>query len=58
LNVSAKAMDYLLKYDWPGNVIQLENVIERSFAFGVDTTIQVEDLPDEIRAFGKIAKQY
>ena len=58
LNVSTEAMDYLLKYNWPGNVIQLENVIERSFAFGVDTTIQVEDLPDEIRAFGKIAKPY
>jgi DNA-binding NtrC family response regulator len=58
LNVSTEAMDYLLKYNWPGNVIQLENVIERSFAFGVDTTIQVKDLPDEIRAFGKIAKPY
>ena len=58
LNVSLDAMDYLLKYNWPGNVIQLENVIERSFAFGVDTTIQVKDLPDEIRAFGKIAKTY
>jgi DNA-binding NtrC family response regulator len=58
LNVSTEAMDYLLKYNWPGNVIQLENVIERSFAFGVDTTIQVKDLPDEIRAFGKIAKTY
>ena len=58
LNVSTEAMDYLLKYNWPGNVIQLENVIERSFAFGVDTTIQVEDLPDEIRAFGKITKPY
>ena len=58
LNVSTEAMDYLLKYNWPGNVIQLENVIERSFAFGVDTTIHVEDLPDEIRAFGKITKPY
>ena len=58
LTVSLEAMDYLLKYNWPGNVIQLENVIERSFAFGVDTTIQVKDLPDEIRAFGKIAKTY
>jgi DNA-binding NtrC family response regulator len=58
LNVSSEAMDYLLKYNWPGNVIQLENVIERSFAFGVETTIQIEDLPDEIRAFGKIAKPY
>lgn len=58
LNVSSEAMDYLLKYNWPGNVIQLENVIERSFAFGVDTTIQVEDLPDEIKTFGKISKTY
>ena len=58
LNVSLDAMDYLLKYNWPGNVIQLENVIERSFAFGVAPTIQVEDLPDEIRAFGKIARPY
>ena len=58
LNVSLDAMDYLLKYNWPGNVIQLENVVERSFAFGVDPSIQVEDLPDEIRAFGKIAKPY
>ena len=58
LNVSSEAMDYLLKYNWPGNVIQLENVIERSFAFGVDTTIQLEDLPDEIRTFGKISKTY
>ena len=58
LNVSSEAMDYLLKYNWPGNVIQLENVIERSFAFGVDTTIQLEDLPDEIKTFGKISKTY
>ncbi|NNK85119.1 MAG: sigma-54-dependent Fis family transcriptional regulator [Desulfobacterales bacterium] len=58
LNVSSEAMDYLLKYNWPGNVIQLENVIERSFAFGVDTTIQLEDLPDEIKTFGKISKVY
>jgi DNA-binding NtrC family response regulator len=58
LNVSSEAMDYLLKYNWPGNVIQLENVIERSFAFGVETTIQVKDLPDEIRTFGNISKTY
>lgn len=58
LNVSSEAMDYLLKYNWPGNVIQLENVIERSFAFGVDTTIQLKDLPDEIKTFGKISKTY
>ena len=56
LNVSPDAMDYLLGYHWPGNVIQLENVIERAFALGVETTINVTDLPDEIKTFGEISK--
>ena len=56
LNVSQKAMDYLLIYPWPGNVIQLENVIERAYALGVEMTIDVADLPDEIRTFGEISK--
>ncbi len=56
LNVSQNAMDYLLGYHWPGNVIQLENVIERAFALGVEMTIHTADLPDEIKTFGKISK--
>lgn len=56
LNVSSEAMDYLLTYNWPGNVIQLENVIERAFALGVDLIINIDDLPAEIRTAGEIAK--
>jgi transcriptional regulator of acetoin/glycerol metabolism len=56
LNVSQDAMDCLLGYHWPGNVIQLENVIERAFALGVEMTINVADLPDEIKTFGEILK--
>ncbi len=56
LNVSAEALDLLLRYNWPGNVIQLENVIERAFALGVDPTIEVEDLPSEIKTFGEVSK--
>lgn len=55
LNVSPTAMDLLLTYHWPGNVIQLENVIERAFALGVEWVIDVEDLPEEIITFGKIS---
>jgi len=47
-NVSPGAMEILLGYDWPGNVRQLENVIERAFALGAYDTIRVEDLPPEI----------
>lgn len=43
------AMELLLRYEWPGNVRQLENVIERAFALGEGETIQSRDLPPEIR---------
>ena len=56
MNVSPEALDVLLEYNWPGNVIQLENVIERAFALRVDLTIEVDDLPSEIRTFGEISK--
>ena len=54
LAVAPEAMDYLLGYNWPGNVIQLENVIERAFALGVELVIQIDDLPAEIRTAGEI----
>ena len=56
LNMAPEALDILLRYNWPGNVIQLENVIERAFALRVNLTIQVDDLPSEIRTFGEISK--
>jgi DNA-binding NtrC family response regulator len=56
MNVSPEALDVLLDYNWPGNVIQLENVIERAFALKVDLTIEIDDLPSEIRTFGEISK--
>jgi DNA-binding NtrC family response regulator len=56
LAVAPEAMEYLLSYSWPGNVIQLENVIERAFALGVELVIQIDDLPSEIRTAGEISK--
>jgi DNA-binding NtrC family response regulator len=55
LSLSPEALDVLLGYNWPGNVIQLENVIERAFALGVDLTIEIDDLPSEIKTFGEIS---
>jgi DNA-binding NtrC family response regulator len=54
--VAPDAMDYLYGYDWPGNLIQLENVIERAFALGVELVIEIGDLPPEIRTAGEIHK--
>lgn len=53
VSISPKTMDIMLNYNWPGNVRQLENVIERAFALGADEVIEVADLPSEIKRFGE-----
>jgi DNA-binding NtrC family response regulator len=47
--IAPEALDILIRYDWPGNVRQLENIIERAFALGTGTIIRAADLPSEIR---------
>jgi len=46
---SPSAMDYLSAYEWPGNVRQLENVIERCVVLSSSDTIGADDLPPEIK---------
>ena len=43
--LSREAQDVLLKYDYPGNVRELENIIERAVVISRDEVISVEDLP-------------
>ena len=47
--IAPQALDLLISYGWPGNVRQLENIIERAFALGEGDMICVKDLPSEIR---------
>ena len=47
--LSKEALRLLQSYDWPGNIRQLENVLERASAFCSDGVIEEEDLPREIR---------
>ena len=42
-------MECLEAYDWPGNVRQLENVIERAVALEATDEILPESLPAEVR---------
>jgi DNA-binding NtrC family response regulator len=46
--VSPEAMTKLMGYHWPGNVRQLENVIQRAFALGAKDILRLDDLPGEI----------
>lgn len=43
--VSSEAMDLLKKYDYPGNVRELENIIERTVALESGATVLPESLP-------------
>jgi len=43
--LSREAMDQLMKYNYPGNVRELENIIEQAVVLCRDEIIGVEDLP-------------
>ena len=47
--VSHEAMQLLTSYDWPGNIRELENVIERAIALEATPAILVDSLPAVIR---------
>ena len=47
--VTADAMTALSSHDWPGNVRQLENALERALAVCEGTRIGLEDLPESVR---------
>jgi two-component system response regulator HydG len=42
--ISDSAVKLLIEYDWPGNVSELENVIERAVVLAKGRTIESEDL--------------
>jgi len=47
--ISREALDLLMRYDWPGNARELENVIERAVALEGTPSILPESLPPMIR---------
>lgn len=49
LSISKAALECLEAYDWPGNVRQLENVVERAVALETTDEIQPGSLPAEVR---------
>jgi transcriptional regulator with GAF, ATPase, and Fis domain len=48
LGLSNEARNCLVRYDWPGNVREMENAIERAVVLGTTEQILPEDFPDSI----------
>ena len=51
MNFSKEAIDSLLKYNYPGNVRELENIIERSVVLSRNNIIVLNDLPNVVKGF-------
>jgi two-component system response regulator AtoC len=50
-SVDAEVLDIFKQYPFPGNVRELENIIERAIALSDDKTITPKDLPDDLFTF-------
>jgi DNA-binding NtrC family response regulator len=49
LGFSDEAMEHMERYSWPGNIRELENVIERAALLSKSKFIGADDLPDSIK---------
>jgi len=45
-----RAADQLLRYEWPGNVREVQNAVEHAVALSAGARVDAEDLPEELRA--------
>ncbi|MDX8553585.1 sigma-54 dependent transcriptional regulator [Tenacibaculum sp. 1B UA] len=48
IKISPKALDVLKRYNWPGNIRELENIIQRAVIM-CDRIVEVEHLPDSLK---------
>jgi DNA-binding NtrC family response regulator len=51
--IDAGALRRLTAYDWPGNIRELQNVIERCFALAPEGDITLASLPPHLRSDGE-----
>jgi transcriptional regulator with GAF, ATPase, and Fis domain len=49
MGISTEAQACLRQYDWPGNIRELENAMERAVVIGTSEMILPEDLPESLQ---------
>jgi transcriptional regulator with PAS, ATPase and Fis domain len=48
--ISNEALDLMMKYDWPGNIRELQNIVERCVILASGQEITEDLLPNEIKS--------
>ena len=56
--LSPEALECLMDYDWPGNIRELKNVIERLVALKDESMIKPVDLPFDIFIKGNLTRNF
>lgn len=51
--ITDEAKELLIKYNWPGNIRELENVMEHAFVVESESKISASSLPDSIRGLSR-----
>ncbi len=49
IKIDEKVLDRFKQYDWPGNVREIENIIERAVVISKSETMVMEDIPMELQ---------
>jgi Nif-specific regulatory protein len=52
LELTPRCLDILIGYEWPGNIRELQNVMERAVILTKGQTLDVSALPDDLRTTG------
>jgi PAS domain S-box-containing protein len=51
IEIDKKALKFLCDYNWPGNIRELENVIESAILLSKNNKITIEAIPENIKRF-------
>ncbi len=57
-NIPQETFDYLMSYDWPGNIRELENILERAFVLAQGSDLLVSDFKMKREALSKTEEDY
>ncbi|HDQ04179.1 MAG TPA: sigma-54-dependent Fis family transcriptional regulator [Deltaproteobacteria bacterium] len=50
VNMQEEVKEMLLRYEWPGNIRELENLIERMMLLAKNNIIAIKEVPDDFKA--------
>jgi DNA-binding NtrC family response regulator len=56
--IANEALDLLMKYAWPGNVRQLQSVVERAYIMCEEETVGIEYMPEEVKQTTRVPHSF